>query len=117
MTASRRWSGRPYALHGETHEIITPRGTAHVTVNFEADDPVEIFVRLDKNGTSGRAEAEAIGRLLSTGLQHDIPLKVLTAQLRGLSSDDAIGFGPNKILSMPDAIARMLENYSRKDGV
>lgn len=115
MSACRRWPERPTQLNGTSHKITTPRGTVHVTVNFEKKDPVEVFVRIGKNGTPGRAEGEAIGRLLSTGLQHGIPLPILTRQLRGLSSDDAIGFGPNKILSMPDAIARVLEEYTKEE--
>jgi ribonucleoside-diphosphate reductase alpha chain len=39
-------------------------------------------------------------------------------QLRGISSDRAVGLGPNKVLSVPDAIGIALEEWWReKQGV
>lgn len=39
-------------------------------------------------------------------------------QLRGISSDRAVGLGPNKVLSMPDAVGIALEQWWRdKQGV
>jgi ribonucleoside-diphosphate reductase alpha chain len=39
-------------------------------------------------------------------------------QLRGISSDRAVGLGPNKVLSVPDAIGIALEQWWRdKQGV
>ena len=39
-------------------------------------------------------------------------------QLRGISSDRAVGLGPGKVLSLPDAIGQALESYmSEKHGV
>jgi ribonucleoside-diphosphate reductase alpha chain len=38
--------------------------------------------------------------------------------LRGISSDRAVGLGPGKVLSLPDAIGQALESYmSEKLGV
>jgi ribonucleoside-diphosphate reductase alpha chain len=34
-------------------------------------------------------------------------------QLRGISSDRAVGLGPNKVLSVPDAIGIALEEWTR----
>jgi ribonucleoside-diphosphate reductase alpha chain len=39
-------------------------------------------------------------------------------QLRGTSSDRAVGFGPNKVLSSPDAIAQVIEKHlEEKEGI
>ena len=39
-------------------------------------------------------------------------------QLRGISSDRAVGLGPNKVLSLPDAVGIALEQWWReKQGV
>ncbi|MEE8571745.1 MAG: response regulator SirA, partial [Gemmatimonadota bacterium] len=36
----------------------------------------------------------------------------------GISSDRAVGFGPNKVLSSPDAIAQVVEKYlEEKEGI
>ncbi|HAT38419.1 MAG TPA: response regulator SirA, partial [Gemmatimonadetes bacterium] len=39
-------------------------------------------------------------------------------QLRGISCDRAVGLGPNKVLSVPDAIGQAIERYvQEKEGV
>ena len=39
-------------------------------------------------------------------------------QLRGISSDRAVGLGPNKVLSVPDAVGLAIEEWVRaKQGV
>jgi ribonucleoside-diphosphate reductase alpha chain len=64
------------------------------------------------------ADAEAMGRLISLALRSGIPLMEIHRQLRGISSDKAVGLGPNKVLSVPDAIGMALyEWYQDKQGV
>ncbi len=55
------------------------------------------------------ADAEAMGRLISLALRSGIPIMEVHRQLRGISSDRAVGLGPNKVLSVPDAIGIALE--------
>jgi ribonucleoside-diphosphate reductase alpha chain len=90
-------------------------------VNITEDEkgqPFELFVNLGKAGGSAMADAEAIGRLVSLSLRSGIPLMEIHRQLRGISSDRAVGLGPNKVLSMPDAIGIALEQWWReKQGV
>jgi ribonucleoside-diphosphate reductase alpha chain len=63
-------------------------------------------------------DVEAIGRLISLALRSGIPLKAIHRQLRGISSDRAIGLGPNKVMSVPDAVGIALEKYAAdKQGV
>ena len=59
------------------------------------------------------ADAEAMGRLISLALRSGIPLMEVHRQLRGISSDRAVGLGPNKVLSVPDAIGLALEEWWR----
>ena len=64
------------------------------------------------------ADVEAIGRLISLGLRSGIPLQQVYRQLRGISSDRITGLGPNKVLSVPDAIGIAIERYMQdKQGV
>ena len=90
-------------------------------VNITEDDrgqPFEVFVTLGKAGGSAMADAEAMGRLISLALRSGIPLMEIHRQLRGISSDRAVGLGPNKVLSVPDAIGIALEEWWRdKQGV
>ncbi|HUF14170.1 MAG TPA: vitamin B12-dependent ribonucleotide reductase [Longimicrobiales bacterium] len=110
---------RPTALRGTTRRMQSPLGDLYVTINEdEAGRPFELFAALGKAGGSAMADAEAIGRLVSLALRSGISLDAVRQQLRGISSEKAIGFGPNKVLSMPDAIAQAIEQHlAEKQGV
>lgn len=99
-------------LDGMTDRVTTQMGDAYVTLNWFRGEPVEVFITLGKAGSDERAAAEALARLCSVALQHGVPLGTLTRQLRGISSEVTMGFGPNKILSMPDAVGRVLESFT-----
>jgi ribonucleoside-diphosphate reductase alpha chain len=90
-------------------------------LNITEDDrgqPFEVFINLGKAGGAAMADAEAIGRLISLALRSGIPIREIHRQLRGIASDKAIGLGPNKVLSVPDAIGIALEKWMReKQGV
>ena len=105
---------RPDRLRGTTIRKETPLGT--MFVNITEDDrgqPFEVFVTLGKAGGAAMADAEAMGRLISLALRSGIPLPQVHKQLRGISSDRAVGLGPNKVLSVPDAIGIAIEEWSR----
>ncbi|HUF28933.1 MAG TPA: vitamin B12-dependent ribonucleotide reductase [Gemmatimonadaceae bacterium] len=110
---------RPDKLRGTTIRKDTPLGT--MFVNITEDDrgqPFEVFVTLGKAGGAAMADAEAMGRLISLALRSGIPLMEVHRQLRGIGSDRAVGLGPNKVLSVPDAIGIALEEWWRdKQGV
>lgn len=67
---------------------------------------------LGKAGSEERALTEAIGRLISLALQSEVPLERLCRKLRGISSEHILGFGPNKILSVADAVGIALEDHT-----
>ena len=52
---------------------------------------------------------ELDGAAVSLALRSGISLPALHRQLRGISSDRAVGLGPNKVMSVPDAIGLALE--------
>lgn len=110
---------RPSVLRGHTRKIESPLGSMYVTINEdEQGRPFEVFVALGKAGGAAMADAEAIGRLISLGLRSGISLRDIYQQLRGISSDRAVGLGPSKVLSTPDGIAQVIERYlEEKEGV
>ena len=110
---------RPDKLRSTSIRKETPLGImfVHITED-DRGQPFEVFVTLGKAGGSAMADAEAVGRLISLALRSGIPLPEIHRQLRGISSDRAVGLGPNKVLSMPDAIGLALEEWWRdKQGV
>ena len=110
---------RPDLLVGTTRRIETPLGTMYVTITQDdRGQPFEVFMSLGKAGGAIMADVEAMGRLISLALRSGIPLKEVHRQVRGISSDRAIGLGPNKVLSVPDAVGIAIERWMQdKAGV
>jgi ribonucleoside-diphosphate reductase alpha chain len=100
---------RPDLLRGTTRKMTSPLGDVFVTINEDDKHaPFEVFATLGKAGSIAMADTEAIGRLISLALRFGVPIADVHQQLRGISSDRAIGFGQNKVLSVPDAIAQAI---------
>ncbi|HYW08718.1 MAG TPA: ribonucleotide reductase N-terminal alpha domain-containing protein [Longimicrobium sp.] len=100
---------RPDLLRGTTRKMTSPLGDVFVTINEDGENkPFEVFATLGKAGSVAMADVEAIGRLISLALRFGVPVNDVYTQLRGISSDRAIGFGQNKVLSLPDAIAQAI---------
>jgi ribonucleoside-diphosphate reductase alpha chain len=117
--AARRKRQRPAALRGYTMKMNSPLGDLYVTINEdEGGRPFEVFCTLGKAGGAAMADAEAMGRLMSLALRSGIPILQVKDQLRGISCDRAVGLGPNKVLSVPDAVGQAIERYlEEKAGV
>jgi ribonucleoside-diphosphate reductase alpha chain len=103
---------RPAALKGTTRRMPSPLGDLYVTVNEDdTGKPFEVFATLGKAGGAAMADVEGIGRLISLALRSGIPIADVVQQLRGIACDRAVGLGPNKVLSVPDAIAQALAQH------
>ncbi|MGH7522197.1 MAG: vitamin B12-dependent ribonucleotide reductase [Gemmatimonadales bacterium] len=110
---------RPDLLKGSTRRVESPLGTMYVTITEDdRGQPFEVFMSLGKAGGALMADVEAIGRLISLALRSGVPLPEIYRQLRGISSDRAVGLGPNKVMSVPDAIGIAIEKWMQdKQGV
>ncbi len=112
---------RQAVLTGKTYRMETPIGTAYVTINECDGEPYEVFINVGKGGSDVAAVSEALGRLCSLELQTPSPLsardraKEIIHKLRGISGSQAIGFGPQRVASLPDAIAVALSRYIEAD--
>jgi ribonucleoside-diphosphate reductase alpha chain len=117
--ATRRKRQRPLALRGYTMKMNSPLGDLYVTINEdERGRPFEVFCTLGKAGGAAMADAEAMGRLMSLALRSGISIQQVKDQVRGISCDRAVGLGPNKVLSVPDAVGQAIERYlEEKAGV
>ncbi len=108
----RQKRSRPDLLRGTTRRIETPLGTLYVTITEDdRGQPFEVFMSLGKAGGALMADVESMGRLISLALRSGIPIKEIYRQLRGISSDKVIGLGPNKVLSVPDAVGIAIERW------
>ena len=76
-----------------------------------------MFVQVGKGGSDTMAVAEALGRLISLILRLPSPLSAqrrleeVISQLSRIGGGQPMGFGPGKILSLPDALARTLAEH------
>jgi len=123
------WHGskkpRPRALIGRTYNVETPLGKAFITVNENGgDQPFEVFINTAKAGSETAAVSEAIGRLISYILRLASPvapldrMREIVRQLTGIGGGRSLGFGPNRVRSLPDGVGQVVEMYLReKDGV
>ncbi|MEA3326222.1 MAG: adenosylcobalamin-dependent ribonucleoside-diphosphate reductase [Chloroflexota bacterium] len=109
---------RPRFLKGYTYSVETPLGKAFVTVNENGgNQPFEVFVTSAKAGSETAAHSEALGRLISYLLRISSPieprkrLKTIMEQLGGIGGGRSLGFGANRIRSLPDGIAKALNEY------
>lgn len=99
---------RSPVLRGETREKVTGCGSLYVTVNEDDFGPREIFANMGKAGGCASASTEAIGRLISLAFRYGVPPDKIVKQIRGIRCHVPLGFGPNQILSCPDAIGKAL---------
>lgn len=122
VKAATEQQGLPFAVEplpmmrsGTTVSKHTPLGTVHITSNRDQrGEPFEVFVTIGKAGSDLQADAEAIGRLVSLVLRIESPLtrterlEHIISQLEGIGGARSVGFGPNRVLSLPDALAGAL---------
>ncbi len=112
---------RPRALRGETYTIETPVGKAFITINENGgQEPFEAFINTAKAGSETAAVSEAIGRLISYILRLASPIRPtermreVVRQLIGIGGGRSLGFGPNRVRSLPDGIGQVMDQYLRE---
>ncbi|WP_178023049.1 LAGLIDADG family homing endonuclease [uncultured Paenibacillus sp.] len=106
---------RPKVLRGETIKTPTPFGKAYVTINRNEDAEVdEVFIKLGKTGADIAAISDGLAIALTGMLSPRIAnlpqaqkIDWLTKKFRGISGATSVGFGPNRVESLPDAIAKV----------
>jgi ribonucleoside-diphosphate reductase alpha chain len=107
---------RPETLEGFTTKIVTGYGRLYVTVTEFDGQPFEVFATIGKSGKSTTAKTEAIGRLISLALRSGVKAEHIIDQLKGISGEHPVFQEGGLVLSIPDAIARVLEKRYLKDG-
>ncbi len=101
---------RPDVVQGFTQKVHTGLGSMYLTVNEVNGQPFEVFATIGKSGRSITAKAEAIGRLVSLALRSGISVYDIVQQIKGIGGEHPVFRGKGLLLSIPDAIASVLEN-------
>ena len=109
---------RPTLLNGSTYRKETPLGHAYITVNSdENDEPFEVFLNVGKAGSDVSAVSEGMGRLISLVLRMpaNLPpserLRWVMDEMAGIGGGRPMGFGANRVRSLPDGVAQVLAEH------
>lgn len=111
---------RPMVVHGSTYRMNTPVGTAFITINTNGGtvpEPLEVFISISKPGSDISAMAEGLARTISlalrfaSGISAMDRVKEIVNQLEGIGGARVMGFGKDRIKSLPDAVAKVLKMH------
>jgi ribonucleoside-diphosphate reductase alpha chain len=109
---------RPMVVEGVTYGTETPVGKTYITINHNTNkEPFEVFITVGKSGSDVAAMADALGRMISLNLRLNGMLssrervRQVVAQLIGIGGARSVGFGENRVRSLPDAIAKVLSRH------
>ncbi|HLV36925.1 MAG TPA: hypothetical protein VKY59_17510, partial [Spirillospora sp.] len=109
---------RPAKLSGVTVRRKTPFGNAFITMNTDDQgNPFEVFITVGKAGSDLQADADGLARMISLALRSTAPqnrrrmLELIIDQLQNLGGARAVGLGPQRVSSLPDAVARALQEH------
>ncbi|MFZ2039937.1 MAG: ribonucleotide-diphosphate reductase subunit alpha, partial [Desulfobacterales bacterium] len=112
MTAVKQ---RPETLEGFTTRMATGMGHLYVTVTEYEGRPFEVFATIGKSGRSTTAKTEAIGRLVSLALRSGVEVTEIVKQIKGIGGEHPVFQKGGLVLSIPDAIGRILEKRYLKN--
>lgn len=109
---------RPMQLEGVTYMTETPVGRTYITINHnEEKEPFEVFITIGKSGSDVAAMADALGRMISLNLRLNgaLParerIRQVVSQLAGIGGGRSVGFGKERVRSLPDAVAKVLAKH------
>lgn len=103
---------RPDMMKGNTYRVKTGYGTLYVTVNNDEQGvPFEVFATIGKSGGFFQEQSEGICRLISLALRSGVKLEEVIDNIKGIRGPMPIFTEKGTILSLPDAIGRILEDH------
>ncbi len=108
---SDRKRERPRALSGATYQMETGCGPLYVTINRDDSGLFELFTTMGKAGGCAASQCEAIGRLVSLAWRSGGQARQTVKQLIGITCHKPAGFGPNRITSCADAVAKAIQMH------
>jgi ribonucleoside-diphosphate reductase alpha chain len=108
---SGRKRERPRALAGSTYQMETGCGPLYVTINRDDSGLFELFTTMGKAGGCAASQCEAIGRLVSLAWRSGGQARQTVKQLIGITCHKPAGFGPNRVTSCADAVAKAIQMH------
>ncbi|MEB3298083.1 MAG: vitamin B12-dependent ribonucleotide reductase [Candidatus Sericytochromatia bacterium] len=103
-------------LYGFTRCTATGDGKLYTTINYDEQGIREVFTVVGRSGGTLFSLSEALGRMVSLSLQHGVPVEDIATSLIGIRGANPVGFGRNQVLSIPDALGKVLREAPRSLG-
>ncbi|MDP4007274.1 MAG: intein-containing adenosylcobalamin-dependent ribonucleoside-diphosphate reductase, partial [bacterium] len=103
---------RPEVMSGNTYRIKTGYGNLYVTVNNdERGKPFEVFATIGKSGGFFQEQSEAICKLISVSLRAGVAADEIIDHLKGIRGPMPVFTDKGTVLSLPDALGKILEQH------
>ncbi len=109
---------RPSEASGKMFVIPTHFGKMTLDVHMdEAGEPFEVIINVGAVGSDLMADAVGIGMLISwlLRLRSDVPVRerveIVIDKLKNIGGSGSYGFGPNRVTSLPSAVAKGLQRF------
>ncbi len=104
-----------FGVSSEYYQIQTGYGPLHIHINYtEETGPFQVFTNIPPLGTEISGLTALVGILLSKYFeQGGDPVRILK-HLNSIKGDKPVGFGENRVNSIPHAIAIALRNHLKK---
>jgi hypothetical protein len=100
---------------GYTVKMPSNSGNLYITLSFRREGldnaltPKQLLITVGKAGGELQALVQAIYLMFNKSLERDVPIDVLVASLKGISSDRILSRHDIVVRSIPDAIAQGIE--------
>jgi len=112
----RREPDSTLGLDAEYYQVRTGYGPLHIHINYDEKGPFQLFTNIPPLGTEIAGLTSLVGILISKYLSEGgDPLRLLK-HLNSVKGDRPIGLGPNRVDSIPHALAIALRAHLKKTG-
>ncbi|MFC1755151.1 adenosylcobalamin-dependent ribonucleoside-diphosphate reductase [Thermoproteota archaeon] len=104
-------------ISSDYYELPTGYGTLHVSIAYDKEQgPFRIFTSIPPIGTELSSLVSTLGIFMSKAFQHGYSPERSIKHLNSAKGDKPLGFGPNRIDSIPHAISIVLKKHLEKTG-
>lgn len=107
---------RPDTLYGHTTKIQTGYGKVYITLNEDGNGNLfEVWCRIGQSGGLTNSWTEALGKIVSTAIRCGVEVDEIINALKGTRSPKVDWDNGDRIDSIPDAIATVLQRHQNNE--
>ena len=103
-------------VSSDYYEIKTGYGPLHINIVYDKGGPCKLFSSISPIGTELSGLTSVLGIFLSKAFQEGYDPHDAIRHLNSIKGDRPLGFGPNRVESIPHAISIALKRHLEKTG-